>query len=175
MSNKNTKNPFNRVMREYNHANKKTLLIIPILLLFLGVFTRWVSGSPVSTLHFVGAKETVPPVWIMVLLFSLSYIIAGISLGNALGNGICAHSDKKYQGAMWFVICLSLGYAWYPIFFCARLFLVSAAMSVLCFFSAVCATICFAAVSKLSFFLSLAYDCWLLYLLLLNMKVFFEI
>lgn len=175
MSSKNTKNPFNSVMRGFNRANKKTVLLIPLLLLFLSIFTRWISGSPVQTLYFIGARDIVPPVWLMVLLFSLSYIIAGISLGIALGIGNCPCADKKYQGAMWFVICLSMGYAWYPIFFCARLFLVSAIISALCFLSSICATICFSNVSKSSFFLSLVYDCWLLYLFLLNMKVFFTI
>ena len=175
MSKKKIKNPFESVMREYDRANKKTVALMPPLLVFLGIFTRWVSGSPIPTLHFVGAKNTVPPIWLFVMLFCASYIVAGLALGLVLGNrwGFCA--DKKYQGAMWFVICLGIGYAWYPIFVCARLFLVSACMSALCLFCAIFATICFASVSKSSFFAALLYDCWLLYLFLLNMKVFFAI
>ena len=175
MSKRKTKNPFDRVMREYDRLDKKTVFFVPVLLVFLGIFTRWVSGSPISTLHFVGAKDILPPIWLLVLLFCFSYIISGIALGTALGKRACVYSEKKYQGAMWFVICLALGYTWYPIFFCARLFLVSAGMSALCLFSAICSTVCFASVSKISFFLSLIYDCWLLYLFLLNMKVFFGI
>ena len=175
MSKRKMKNPFESVMREYERTNKKTVAVIPVLLVFLSIFTRWVSGSPIPTLHFISAKDTVPPVWLMVLIFCVSYVVAGLALGLALGNRTCPCSDKKYQGAMWFVIALAIGYAWYPIFVCARLFLVSAGMSALCLFCAICATICFASVSKASFFLSLLYDCWLLYLFLLNMKVFFEI
>ena len=175
MSKRKIKNPFYTVMREYGRVDKKTVVLMPLLLMFLGIFTRWVSGSPIPTLYFVGAKNITPPTWLMVLLFCIFYIISGISLGTALGNKICVYAEKKYQGAMWFVICLALGYAWYPIFFCARLFLISACMSALCLLSAICATICFASVSKISFFLSLAYDCWLLYLFLLNMKIFFAI
>ena len=175
MSKRKMKNPFESVMREYDRANKKTVAVIPVLTVFLGVFTRWVSGSPIPTLHFVGAKNVVPPVWLMVLLFCISYILAGLALGLALGNRRCVFAEKKYQGAMWFIITLALGYCWYPIFVCARLFLVSACMSALCLFCSICATICFASVSKASFFFALAYDCWLLYLFLLNMKVFFGI
>lgn len=175
MSKKKTKNPFNSVMREYDRANKKTVALVPLLLVFLGIFVRWVSGSPLPTLHFVGARELIPPVWLLVLLFCISYVVAGLGLGLALGNRASPCGDKKYQGAMWFVISLALGYAWYPIFFCARLFLVSAGMSALCLFTAICAAICFASVSKISFFLTIAYNCWLLYLFLLNMKVFFGI
>ena len=175
MAKKKIKNPFESVMREYDCSNKKVVALIPVLVVFLGIFTRWVSGSPISTLHFVGAKDTVPPIWLFVMLFCASYIVAGLALGIALGKrwGCCA--EKKYQGAMWFIICLAIGYAWYPIFVCARLFLVSACMSALCLFCSICATICFASVSKSSFFAALLYDCWLLYLFLLNMKVFFEI
>ena len=175
MSKRKMKNPFDRVMREYDRADKKTVALIPVLLVFLGIFTRWVSGSPIPTLHFVGAMDVVPQIWLLVLLFCISYVIAGLALGTALGKRTCSYADKKYQGAMWFVICLAIGYAWYPIFFCARLFLVSAIMCALCFCSAICATICFESVSKISFFLSLTYNCWLLYLFLLNMKVFFGI
>ena len=175
MSKKNTKNPFESVMREYDRADKKTVAIMPAILVFLSIFVRWVSGSPIATLHFIGAKDVIPPIWLFVILFCVSYIVAGLALGLALGNRACPLGEKKYQGAMWFIIALAIGYAWYPIFVCARLFLVSACMSALCLFCAICATICFASVSKTSFFFSLIYDCWLLYLFLLNMKVFFGI
>ena len=175
MLKKKTKNPFDAVMREYDCSNKKTVALMPVLLLFLGMFTRWVSGSPIPTIHFVGAGNMIPPIWLMVLLFCLSYLVGGIAFGTALSKRACPYSEKKYQGAMWFVICLALGYTWYPIFFCARLFLVSSIMSALCLFASICATVCFASVSKISFFLSLIYDCWILYIFLLNMKVFFVI
>lgn len=173
MSSKKKRNPFDKVMREYERTDKVTVVLIPVLLVFLGIFTRWVSGSPLPTLYFVDAKDSIPPIWLLVLLFCISYVVGGLALGTALGKLGCPYSEKKYQGAMWFVICLAIGYAWYPIFFCARLFLVSAVMSALCLFCAICATVCFASVSKPSFFLSLAYDCWLLYLFLLNIKIFF--
>ena len=175
MSKRKIRNPFCSVMREYDRVDKKIVVFLPVLLVFLGMFTRWVSGSPIPTLYFVGARDVTPPIWLMVLLFCVFYVVSGLALGTALGKRACPLGEKKYQGAMWFVISLALGYAWYPIFFCARLFLVSAGMSMLCLFSAVCATICFASVSKMSFFLSLICDCWLLYLFLLNMKVFFGI
>ena len=175
MSMKKARNPFNSIMREYECANKKLVVITPILLILIAVFVRWVSGSPITTLHYIGARNIVPPTWFMVLMFSISYTIVGLSLGLALGNRFCFGGEKKYQGAMWLVICLSLGYAWYPLFFSTRLFLVSIFTCVFCLFCSICATICFVSVSKLSFFLALAYDCWLLYLFFLNMQVFFAI
>lgn len=175
MSKRKNKNPFNCIMREYERTNKKIVLSMPILLIFLSVFTRWVSGSPIPTLHFVGAKDAVPPIWLLVLLFCLFYVVAGLALGLALGNRVCPYGAKKYQGAMYFVISLALGYVWYPLFFVARLFLVSTIACTLCFLASICATVCFANVSKSSFFLALTYNCWLLYLFLLNMKVFFGI
>ena len=175
MSKKKQKNPFDSVMREYESTNKKVVVITPLLLIFIAVFVRWVSGSPIATLHYIGARGIVPPIWLMVLLFSISYVIIGFALGVALGNRFYCCGEKKYQGAMWLVICLALGYAWYPLFFCTRLFLVSICACALCLFSSICATICFASVSKLSFFLALFYDCWLLYLFFLNMQVFFAI
>ncbi|MBR3845758.1 MAG: tryptophan-rich sensory protein [Clostridia bacterium] len=174
MSKNKTRNPFESVIRN-SRTDARTVIGIPILLLFLGIFTRWVCGSPLDTLHYVGARPLVPQTWIMVLLFSASYIVAGLSLGLALGCRFCPCGEKKYQGAMWFCISLALGYSWYPLFFCARLFLVSIIVSALCFFASICATVCFASVSKSSFFLALAYDAWLMYLLFLNLQIFFAI
>ena len=175
MSKKKSNNLFYGVAREYERCDKRVVVLIPIVLMLIAIFVRWVSGSPLTTLHYVGARNIVPPIWVMVILFGVFYAVAGLALGTVLGNRYCFCGEKKYQGAMWFIICLSLGYAWYPLFFCARLFLVSICVCGLCLFCAICSTICFANVSKISFFLSLAYDCWLLYLFFLNMQVFFAI
>lgn len=175
MSKNKRRSPFESVMRDYERCNKRTVVLTPVLLVLIAMFVRWVSGSPLATLHYVGARNIVPSTWLMVLLFSISYVAAGLSLGVALGNRFCYCGEKKYQGAMWLIICLALGYSWYPLFFCARVFLVTICISFLCLFCSICATLCFVNVSKLSFFLALAYDCWLLYLFFLNMQVFFAI
>ena len=148
---------------------------MPLVLLFGGMFTRWVSGSPLATLHYIGTRGIVPATWLMILLFSLSYIVAGLSLGTALGSRFCGRGERKYRGAMWFFICMFLGYAWYPLFFLARLFLVTLILSVLSLFASICATICFGGVSRLAFCLAILYDVWLIYLLLLNVQVFFMV
>lgn len=168
-------NSFSGIRSEYGRVNKKVVIILPVLLVFIGIFVRWVCGSPIETLSFIGARSIVPASWLMVLFFSIYYILSGLALGFALGLRFCVCGEKKYQGAMWLIISLAVGYAWYPVFFCARLFLVSAIMSAVCLFASICATACFASVSKLSFFLLIACDCWLIYLFLLNMQVFFTV
>ena len=175
MSSNKRRSAFESIVREYDRSDKRVAIITPALLVLIAIFVRWVSGSPLPTLHYIGARNIVPATWLMVLLFSIFYATVGLSLGVALGNKYYCCGEKKYQGAMWLVICLALGYAWYPLFFCARLFLVTLCISFLCLFCSICATICFINVSKLSFVLVLAYDCWLLYLFFLNMQVFFSI
>ncbi len=170
-----TNTAFRGARCEYGQTNKKTVVALPVLLVFLGIFTRWVSGSPIPTLHFVGARYLVPPIWLLVLLFCIFYLLSGVALGMVLGNRLCSCGDKKYQGAMWHVISLALGYVWYPLFFCARLFLVSAVACAVCLFSAICATFCYVRVSKTAFFLSLLADVYLIYLTLLNLQIFFAI
>lgn len=160
---------------EYYRIDKVYLIAIPLILLFIGILTRWICGSPLATLHYIGAVGTVPPMWVMILLFSAFYFIAGLALGVALGNRFCACGERKYQGAMWFCISLAIGYAWYPVFFCARLFLISLLMCALCLFAGICATVCFAQVSGISLCFSIIYDSWLLYLTFLNMQMFFAI
>ena len=170
-----SRNAIEKIRFECYKTRVEVVLIFPILLLFIAIFVRWVCGSPLSTLHYIGAGDIMPPIWLTVLLFSVSYIVAGLTLGLALGNRFCLYPERKYQGAMWFIIALALGYAWYPLFFCARLFLVSLIVCALCLFASICASICFFAVSRASFVFSVIYDVWLAYLLLLNLKVFFGI
>ena len=64
MSKNKTRNPFESVMRN-SGTDARTVIGIPILLLFLGIFTRWVCGSPLDTLHYVGARPLVPQTWII--------------------------------------------------------------------------------------------------------------
>lgn len=172
MSNKK-RTPAECVRHELYGTNKTCIVALPLCLLGVGIFTRWVSGSPLPTLHYIGIDGLVPPIWLLVLLFSLSYLVAGLSLGLVLGSARCSCGEKKYQGAMWFCLSLCLGYAWYPIFFCARLFLVSMLVSILCLFCSACATACFSKVGAAPTVLSVAYDVWLAYLVILNMQIFF--
>ena len=169
------KTPLEAFRCEYYRIDKRMMIALPILLLFLGIFTRWVSGSPQRVLYYIKISHIVPPTWLLLLLFSAFDIVSGLALGAALGTVFCSRGEKKYQGAMWFCISLSLGYAWYPIFFCAELFLVSLIISISCLFCSICATICFSRVSNLAFALSLASSLWLLYLLLLNFRIFFSV
>lgn len=163
------------VRNDCRRLDKRYILFIPLVLLLVGIFTRWVCGSPVWLVHSLGISDMIPSVWLMVLLSSISYVVGGIALGSALGQRFCSRNEKKYQGAMWFCIMAALGYAWYPIFFCSNLFFISTIVASLCFFCAVCATVCFACVSFLSFWSMILYDIWLLYLLLLNFQVFFSV
>lgn len=175
MSSYKKRTPIECVRHELYTTNKTCVVAMPLCLLAVGIFTRWVSGSPLPTLHYIGIGDLIPPTWLMVLFFSGSYIVAGLSLGLVLGNGRGTCGEKKYQGAMWFCLALCLGYVWYPIFFCARLFLVSAMMSVLCLFCSICASVCFAKVSAPSTALAVIYDLWLAYLTLLNAQIFFAV
>lgn len=175
MSSCKKRTPIERVRYELYGTDKACVVALPLVLLVTGIFTRWVSGSPIATLHYIGVSELIPPTWLMVLLFGASYIVAGLALGFALGERRGGRGEKKYQGAMWFCLALCLGYAWYPVFFCAKLFLVSAGLSLLCLFCSICASACFAHVSAASLALSAVYTLWLAYLALLNMQIFFAV
>lgn len=163
------------VRSECRRTNMRYVFFISALLLGLGILTRWICGSPLPIIHMLGIGDILMPTWLFVLLFSASYIVSGAALGTALGERASGRADKKYQGAMWFCIMASLGYVWYPVFFCARLFLIALIISAACVFCAVCATVCFARVSFLSFWSMVLYDVWLVYLLMLNMQIFFMI
>lgn len=156
-------------------VNKCSVLTFSSILVFTGIFTRWVSGSPVWIIHSLGIGSIVPPTYIMALLSCLAYFLGGTALASVLGGGCFSDMAQRYRGAMWFCIMASLGYVWYPIFFCANLIFVSMIISALCIFCAVTATLCFSRVSRLAFVCMILYDVWLLALLLLNLRIFFTV
>lgn len=166
---------FSELKCDFISVNKCSVLVFSAVLIFIGIFTRWVCGSPVWLIHSLGIGKIVPPVYLMVLLSCTAYFLGGTALASALGGSCFSDMAQRYRGAMWFCIMSSLGYVWYPIFFCANLIFVSAIVSLLCLICAVIATLCFSRVSALSLLCMVFYDVWLLSLMLLNMRIFFTV
>ena len=153
----------------------------PVLMVLFGVFmaaagitVRIAVGSPYITIHALDIANLVPPVWLMSLLWTLSFLTVGCAAGFVLGYRACGCEVDKYKGSMLFVLLAVLELCWYPTLFGAGLLFLSVLESILILCFSVGVTLCYYRVSKFAGVLLLLHDIWLIYMLILNFAVFFK-
>ncbi len=160
---------------ELEESNPVVMLIFGGLLLFAGIAVRVAAGNPYRILLETGIGESVPPAWLMTILWSLSFFVIGCAAGFVLMYRIKGCDAEKYKGCMLFVVLAVLELLWYPTFFAKGWLFLSVLESILILCLSVWITGCFYRVSKFAGILFLFHDVWLIYMLILNFAVFFRI
>ncbi|MBR3893738.1 MAG: tryptophan-rich sensory protein [Clostridia bacterium] len=159
---------------EMEQSNPIVMVVIGVLLTIVALLVRAGVGSPYETIHAMGIAEIIPPVWIMTLLWTLSFLIVGCAAGFVLAFRTCGRDTEKYRGGMFFVLLAVLEICWYPLFFGAHLVFLSALASILILCLALTVTFSFYRVTKFAGMLLLLHDVWLVYMLILNFAVLFR-
>jgi len=159
---------------EMAQSNSALMLLVGSLLTLGGIIVRFAVGSPHVTILALGIDAMLPPVWLMCLLWTLSFFTIGCAAGFVLGYRAGGCEVDKYKGCMIFVLLAVLELCWYPTFFGASLIFLSALETVLILCLAIGVTFCFSRVSKLAGMLLLFHDVWLVYMMILNFAVFFK-
>ncbi len=159
---------------EMEQSNPFCMLLLGFGMLAGGVLIRFFVGSPHMTILSLGLDALLPPVWLMTLLWSFSFLIIGCAAGFVLGYRAPGCEVDKYKGGMLFVLLAVLELCWYPTFFGAGLLFLSVLESILILCLGVGVTFCFYRVSRFAGMLFLLHDLWLIYMLILNFAVFFQ-
>lgn len=159
---------------EMAQSNSALMLIIGSILTLGGITVRFATGAPYMTVLALGIDSLIPPVWLMCVLWTVSFFTVGCAAGFILGYRAGGCEAEKYKGCMIFTLMAVLELCWYPTFFGAGLIFLSALETVLILCLSVCVTVCFTRVSKLAGMLILFHDLWLIYMLFLNLAVFFK-
>jgi tryptophan-rich sensory protein len=89
--------------------------------MLLGASVRGVCGSPYQNGMMLPFGHLLPPVWLMTLLWMLSYALLGAAFARVMCDRRCDVPTEmvKYRGGMTYLAMLLLGFLWYPVFFCA--------------------------------------------------------
>lgn len=89
--------------------------------MLLGASVRGVCGSPYQNGMMLQFGHRMPPVWLMTLLWMLSYALLGAAFARVMCDRRCDVPTEvvKYRGGMTYLGMLLLGFLWYPVFFCA--------------------------------------------------------
>ena len=159
---------------EMNQTHPMLMLLLGGGMLAGGVLVRLCVGSPHMMLLALNVAGIVPPVWLMTLLWSLSFFIIGAAAGFVLGYRTYGCEVDKYKGGMLFVLLAVLELCWYPTLFAAGLVFLSVLESILILSISVGTTLCFYRVSRFAGMLLLLHDVWLCYMLILNFAILFH-
>ena len=86
-----------------------------------GALLRGMCGSPYQSAMMLRFGHRLPPVWLMTLLWMLSYALLGAAFARVMCDRRCGVPVEivKYRGGMTYLAMLMLGFLWYPTFFCA--------------------------------------------------------
>ena len=156
-------------------ADGRIILVSIIIILFFGILSRALSGSPLYMLRLTGIKNHIPRVWVFTCIWTLWYILLGFSFGFVLSSKKTGMDIYKFKGSLWFVCMMIFNVLWYPLFFRAgAVFIALADIAIIilfCFFTA----IEYFRVNKAIGVVLFCHLAWLAHCFSLNLRAFISI
>lgn len=137
------------------------------------VCLRLTVGSPLPILRLLGADALLPPLWLVGVLWLLSYALAGASVGYILacraGGG--DRDALRWRGITFLILAVTLSFAWYSLLFSSFLLLPSWICLLLAAASALLCTLSWRSVELRAAVVSGGLTLWLLLLVLTQLMV----
>lgn len=158
---------------EMDRTNPVVMILLGVLMAVGGIVVRALVGGPHRALLELGIERIIPPVWLMAILWTVSFFTIGCSAGFVLGMRSGGYDGERYKGCMFFVLLAVLELCWYPTFFGSGLYFLSVLESILILCLSLTVTFCFYRVSKFAGMIFLLHNVWLVYMLILNFAAFF--
>ncbi len=159
---------------EMERSNPFVMIAFGVLLTVIALLVRGFTGSPYAVILALDVRDMIPPVWIMTLLWSVSFLVVGAAGGFVLAYRASGREADKYKGCMFFVLLSVMELLWYPTFFGAQMLFLSVLIAILCLCLSIAVTAAFYRVTKLAGMLLFLHDVWLVYMLILNFAVLFR-
>ena len=159
---------------EMERSNPFVMIALGVLLTVTALLVRGWTGSPYGVLLALDIRDLIPSVWIMTLLWSISFLTIGSAGGFVIAYRACGREIEKYKGCMFFILLVVMELLWYPAFFGAQVIFLSVLLAILCLCLAIAVTFFFYRVTKFAGMLLFLHDVWLIYMLILNFAVLFR-
>ena len=157
----------------FGKFHKTCVLIGACAGLAAAVCLRLTVGSSLPILRLLGADTLLPPLWLMGILWLLSYALAGASVGYILacraGGG--DRDALRWRGITFLVLAVTLSFAWYSLLFSSFLLLPSWICLLLSVVSALLCTLFWRSVELRAAVVSGGLTLWLLLLALTQLMV----
>ncbi len=149
-------------------SDGRAILLCGVIVLMFGILSRFLSHPPYVTLRLLGIAGVSPAPWLMSLLWTAWYALAGACLGAVLSCRLCCRQVNVYRGSMFLIISLVFSYVWYPLFFGCGLILLGLWDCLIILAFAILAALEYIRVYFFAGVLLLAYSAWLAYCTFLN-------
>ena len=159
---------------EMERSNPFVMLTVGVLPVLAGIPVRIWVGSPYRTILLLGIDDRVPPVWLMMLCWTVALFTVGCAAGFVFAYRACGRREEKYKGCMFFILLAVLEFCWYPAFFGAQMIFLSALLAIACLCVSLAATFSFYRVTKFAGMIFLLHDIWLIYMMILNFAILFQ-
>ena len=150
--------------------NLKRLIISLIIPLAAGGLSAFITRGDMDIYKTVERPPFSPPGIVFPIVWTLLYILMGVSLYLVWNNGdIYADKTAAYT---FFGFQLFLNFIWSPVFFSARQYLLAFVILLIMFVSVICMTVFFGRISRPAALLQIPYIVWLIIAGYLNIGVY---
>ena len=153
--------------------NTAAMLLGAAIVMLCGTLVRTICGSPYQSSILLIMRPHLPPAWLMSLVWLLWYAVLGATLGFVLTLCSCdlAAQKEKYRGSMLLLLMLFLGFLWYPLFFVAVRWILSALLLVLIIAACLSTAFFYGRCSRAAGWIMLIHAAFLCYMLILNIVI----
>ena len=158
-----------------SRADGRIIFASIAIILFFGILSRVLSGSPLYMLRLTGVKNQIPRAWVFTCIWTLWYILLGFSFGFILGSKRPGKDVCKFKGSLLFVCMMIFNIVWYPLFFRAGAVFIALADIVIIMLFCFLTTVEYFKVNKAIGFILLAHLVWLVRCFMINLKAFLSI
>ena len=156
---------------ELEHTSCMISVLFGTLFTVCAIVVRVWTGSPYRSILELNIGEITPPVWLMTLIWTLTFFINGCAAGIVFAYKPKHRDAEKYKGCLYFILLVIFEFLWYPTLFGNQWVFLSVLEAILILCLSVATTLVFYRVTKLSGMLLLLHDIWLVYMLILNFAV----
>lgn len=150
--------------------NLKKLLICILIPLIAGGLSTLIVGSDIKIYGTVIQPPLAPPSWLFPLMWTVLYILMGISLYLVRSSNADDYSVKSATNV--FAVQLFLNFIWSPVFFKMKLFLAAFFILIAMLVTVIVMTVRFYKISKPAGLLQIPYIIWLIIAGYLNMGIY---
>lgn len=163
-----------RLSRETAQTSTTVTLAVGVISFLCFLVVRILCGTPYRVMLELGISDLMPPIWLFTLLQAVAFFTTGCAAGFVLGNRTPCLQAEKYKGGMFFVITLAVELCWYPLLFVRAWVIAVLLQAIFNVLLAIYTTACFFRVGKFAGWIMVLHNVWLVYLLLLTFRIFFQ-
>ena len=157
-------------MQKETMQRLKTYAVAIAIPLAIGGLSALLTGNSMDIYNDVTMPPLSPPAWLFPVVWSILYLLMGISSGIIWENRL-TDSESADRGLSYFAISLAFNFSWSIVFFNLRWFLFAFFWLLILLYLIIRTIICYKKVSPAAAYLQIPYAIWVSFAGYLNLAV----